>query len=276
MADKEEVKRLERMANHLRSQVLEMIYRSGTGHTGSDLSCADILTALYFKVLNIDASNPNDPNRDRYVQSKGHAAEILWATLAEKGFFPKEELATFSQFGSRLLGHPNNEVPGVEMNTGSLGHGLGVCVGIALAGKLDHKDYRTYTLMGDGELAEGSVWEAAMAASHYQLGNLTAIIDNNGLQITGTNDFVMSTAPLAEKWRAFGWYVIEVDGNNISELLDAFASRENGHQPKMIIAHTIKGKGFSLAENQAGWHHRVPTEAEYQLAQAELEKGVQA
>lgn len=271
MTNQEEVKELEKKAAYLRSVVFDMIMSAQTGHTGSDLSCADILTTLYFKVLNIDPNNPEDPNRDRYVQSKGHAAEILWAALAERGFFDKEELKTFSKFGSRLLGHPNNKVPGVEMNTGSLGHGLGVTTGMALAAKLDGKSYKVYTLMGDGEQAEGSVWEAAMAAAHYKLNNLTAIIDNNGLQITGTNDEVMSSAPLADKWRAFGWYVIEVDGNDISQLIKAFNNQENGDKPKMIIAHTIKGKGFSGAENKANWHHKVPTEAEYTQAKAEFQ-----
>ena len=276
MANVEEVKQLQHKAAELRSTVFDMIYESRTGHTGSDLSCADILTTLYFKVLNVDPKNPKDPNRDRYVQSKGHAAEILWAVLAEKGFFEKEELKTFSKFGSRLLGHPNNEVDGVEMNTGSLGHGLGVTTGMALAAKLDQKDYKVYTLMGDGELAEGSVWEAAMAAAHYKLNNLTAIIDNNGLQITGTNDEVMSTAPLNDKFTAFGWHVIEVDGNDIATLIDAFESNANGDKPKMIIAHTIKGKGFSVAENKANWHHKVPTDEEYAQAKAEFRVEMEA
>lgn len=183
--------------------------------------------------------------------------------MADRGYFDKEELKTFSKYKSRLMGHPNNKVEGVEMNTGSLGHGLGLSVGVALAAKIDKKDYKTYTLMGDGELAEGSVWEAAMAASHYKLDNLTAIIDNNGLQITGTTTEVMMTEPLAEKWRAFGWYVLEVNGNDIEELINAFEDNSNVDKPKMIIAHTVKGKGFDKSENQIGWHHRVPNEEEY-------------
>lgn len=276
MVDFTSVKQLERKSDELRSVVFDMVCGARTGHIGSDLSCADILTTLYYKVLNIDPANPEDPNRDRYVQSKGHAVEILWAVLADRGFFDKEELKTFSKFGSRLLGHPNNEVAGIEMNTGSLGHGLGVSTGMAIAAKMDGKDYKVYTLMGDGELAEGSVWEAAMAASHYKLNNLTAIIDNNGLQITGTNNDVMSTAPLNEKFTAFGWHVMEVDGNNIAELIDAFESNSNGDKPKMIIAHTIKGKGFSGAENKANWHHKVPTDDEYLQAKAEFKVRMEA
>lgn len=265
------IKQLENKATELRRMVFDMIYEAGSGHIGSDLSCADILTALYYEVLNIDPKNPEDSNRDRYIQSKGHAVEILWAVLADRGFFDKEELKTLSKFGSRLLGHPNNDVAGIEMNTGSLGHGLGVSAGMALAAKKDNKDYKVYTLMGDGELTEGSVWEAAILASHYKLDNLTAIIDNNGLQITGTNDDVMSTASLNEKFKAFGWYVIEVDGNDIEELIKAFNSNTKDNKPKMIIAHTIKGKGFSLSENKANWHHKVPTKEEYLKAQQEFD-----
>lgn len=271
-----DVKALEKKAVELRKRTFQLVYEGKTGHTGSDLSCADILTALYFQVLNVDAKNPENPNRDRYIQSKGHAVEILWTTLAAKGFIDEAELKTFSQFKSRLIGHPNNQVDGIEMNTGSLGHGLAVSTGIALAGKMDQKNYKTYTLMGDGELAEGSVWEAAMAAANYKLKNLTAIIDHNGLQISGKTIDVMNSEPLKEKWQAFGWHVIEVDGNNMAELLAAFDSDENGEKPKMIIANTIKGKGVSFAENQAGWHHKVPTDEQYQLAMAEFDQQLEA
>ncbi|WP_265456447.1 transketolase [Enterococcus sp. HY326] len=271
-----DVKALEKKAVELRKRTFQLVYEGKTGHTGSDLSCADILTALYFQVLNVDAKNPENPNRDRYIQSKGHAVEILWTTLAAKGFIDEAELNTFSQFKSRLIGHPNNQVDGIEMNTGSLGHGLAVSTGIALAGKMDQKNYKTYTLMGDGELAEGSVWEAAMAAANYKLKNLTAIIDHNGLQISGKTVDVMNSEPLKEKWQAFGWHVIEVDGNNMAELLAAFDSDENGEKPKMIIANTIKGKGVSFAENQAGWHHKVPTDEQYQQAMAEFDQQLEA
>ncbi|MHC5374185.1 transketolase [Enterococcus sp. LJL120] len=271
-----DVKALEKKAVELRKRTFQLVYEGKTGHTGSDLSCADILTALYFQVLNVDAKNPENPDRDRYIQSKGHAVEILWTTLAAKGFIDEAELETFSQFKSRLIGHPNNQVDGIEMNTGSLGHGLAVSTGIALAGKMDQKNYKTYTLMGDGELAEGSVWEAAMAAANYKLKNLTAIIDHNGLQISGKTVDVMNSEPLKEKWQAFGWHVIEVDGNNMAELLAAFDSDENGEKPKLIIANTIKGKGVSFAENQAGWHHKVPTDEQYQQAMAEFDQQLEA
>ncbi len=265
-----EIIELKKKAAQLRSLVFDMIYESKTGHTGSDLSCADILTVLYYKILNVDPNNPNKCDRDRYIQSKGHAVEILWAILADKGFIELDELKTFSKYKSRLIGHPNNLVEGIELNTGSLGHGLSLSVGIALAGKLDNKNYKTYTLLGDGELAEGSVWEGAMAAANYKLSNLTAIIDNNKLQITGPNIEVMNIYPLREKWESFGWYVIEVDGNDIEELIKAFESNSNNDKPKLIIAHTIKGKGFSDAENKIGWHHKVPNEEEYLKAKKEF------
>lgn len=265
-----EIQELQGKAVMIRKSVLKMIKRAKTGHTGSDLSCADILVSLYYHVLN-EGNNPEDPNRDRYIQSKGHAAEVLWAVLADKGYLREDELETFSQYGSRLIGHPNNKVPGVEMNTGSLGHGLSISVGIALAAKLDSKDYQTYTLMGDGELAEGSVWEGAMAAAHYQLDNLTAIIDRNGLQITGTSEDVMGVDPLDQKFEAFGWQVIEVaDGNNMEALIEAFERPHQPGKPKVIIAHTTKGKGVSFAENEAGWHHKVPTDSQYNQAINEL------
>lgn len=269
----EVIKNLEQKAIEIRRTVLEVIQHGQSGHTGSDLSCADILTILYFHVLKVDPENPNDPNRDRYIQSKGHAAEVLWAVLAKKGFFSEEELSTFYKFGSRLIGHPNNEVEGVEMNTGSLGHGLSISVGIALAAKMDQKSYHTYTLLGDGELAEGSVWEGAMAASNYKLDNLTAIIDRNGLQISGESEDVMKVEPLREKFEAFGWQVLEVeDGNSISQLLEAIGVEHRHDKPKLIIAHTTKGKGLSFAENQPHWHHKVPNREEHKQALRELDQ----
>ncbi|MBP1040292.1 transketolase [Vagococcus sp. BWB3-3] len=262
---------LKRKAIEIRKKILQVIYEAKAGHTGSDLSCTDILVALYYEVMNVDPQHPNMENRDQYIQSKGHASEVLWAILADKEFFEAGELETFSQFGSRLMGHPNNKVEGVEMNTGSLGHGLPISVGIALAGKIDKKTYHTFTLLGDGELAEGSVWEGAMAASHYKLDNLTAIIDRNGLQITGKSEDVMSVEPLCDKWEAFGWEVVEVEGNDIDQLIKVLKEPNLPGKPKMIIAHTIKGKGVSFSENKVSWHHRVPTFEELQLALAELD-----
>lgn len=267
-----EIIELQKKAIEIRKDILQTIFDAKTGHTGSDLSCTDILVALYYEVMTIDATNPEMDGRDQYVQSKGHAAEVLWTVLADKGFLEKEELKTFSQFKSRLIGHPNNKVAGVEMNTGSLGHGLPISVGIALAGKIDKKDYHTFTLLGDGELAEGSVWEGAMAASHYKLDNLTAIIDRNGLQITGKSEDVMSVEPLTDKWKAFGWEVVVVDGNDMAELVQVLKEPNQEGKPKMIIAKTTKGKGVSFAENQAGWHHKVPTIEELERAFSELDK----
>jgi len=269
----DEITFLKRKATEIRMELLTMIYNARTGHTGGSLSNTDILTVLYYKIMNIDPSNPNWEDRDRYVQSKGHSVESLWAILADKGFFPKEELKTFSQFGSRLIGHPNNNVPGVEMNTGALGHGLPISVGMALAAKMDGKPYKVYTLMGDGEQAEGSVWEGAMAAAQYKLDNLIAIIDRNKLQITGSTEDVMALEPLPDKWRSFGWEVIEVDGNDVEQLVEVFSQtpRVEG-KPTMIIANTVKGKGISFAENVGAWHHRVPSEEEYDLAIEELSK----
>ncbi|MEO1772278.1 transketolase [Candidatus Enterococcus ferrettii] len=263
---------LQQKALSIRKDVMQLVYDAKTGHTGSDLSCTDLLVALYYEVMAVDPANPNQTDRDQYIQSKGHAAEVLWAVLADRGFIDQTELASFSQFGSRLIGHPNNKVAGVEMNTGSLGHGLPVSVGIALAGKLDHKTYHTYTLMGDGELAEGSVWEGAMAAAHYKLDNLTAIIDRNNLQITGASENVMGLEPLNQKWQAFGWDVHEIDGNNMEEIVATLKQPNQPGKPKLVIAHTVKGKGVSFAENQAAWHHKVPTDQELSSALEQLTK----
>ncbi|MDQ0226144.1 transketolase [Metabacillus niabensis] len=269
----EEITFLKRKAVEIRMDLLTMIYNARTGHTGGSLSNTDILTVLYYKIMNIDPSNPNWDERDRYVQSKGHSVESLWAILADKGFFPKEELKTFSQFGSRLIGHPNNKVPGIEMNTGALGHGLPISVGMALAAKMDGKSYKVYTLMGDGEQAEGSVWEGAMAAAQYKLDNLIAIIDRNKLQITGSTEDVMALEPLPDKWRSFGWEVIEVDGHDVEQLVEVISHTPKVEgKPTMVIANTVKGKGISFAENVGAWHHHVPTKEEYDLAMDELSK----
>lgn len=266
------VEELQLKANQLRKDVLEVVYESKAGHIGGSLSSLDILTTLYYKVLNVNPKEPKDPNRDRFILSKGHIAESLYCVLADKGYFSKEKLKTYSKFQSTLIGHPNVKNPGIELNTGSLGHGLSASVGIALAGKRDNKDYRVFTLMGDGEQAEGSIWEAAMSAAHYKLDNLVAIVDRNGLQISGTTEDVMSLKDLAGKWTKFGWNVIEVDGNNIEELLKAFNNApEVKDKPTMVIANTVKGKGISFMENNAKWHHGVPTEEEYVQAIRELE-----
>lgn len=263
---------IRQMANQIRQDIIEMLVPAKSGHPGGSLSAADILAALYFSVLKIDPQNPQWPDRDRFVLSKGHAAPVLYATLAEKGYFPREELLKLRQTGHFLQGHPDmQKVPGVDMSTGSLGQGISAAAGMALAGKIDKKSYRVYALLGDGELAEGLVWEAAMAAAHYRLDNLVAILDYNGLQIDGKNEEVMTIAPVAAKWQAFGWNVIEVDGHNVEQLLQAFEAAAN-HQgrPTIIIAKTIKGKGVSFMENQVGWHGSAPNAEQAEAALKEL------
>ncbi|WP_097037830.1 transketolase [Lactiplantibacillus plantarum] len=267
-----DIQALEQKAIELRKATWEMIYAAKTGHTGSDLSCTDILVALYYRVMKQTAATFTDPNRDRYIQSKGHAVEILWNVLADRGYFPKANLKTYSQFKSPYMGHPNNHVKGVEMNTGSLGHGLALSVGIAKAAKMNGQSYHTYTLMGDGEQAEGSVWEAAMAASNFKLDNLTAIIDHNGLQITGKTVDVMNSEPLKAKYEAFGWHVLEVPGNNMQALVDALEATPEAGKPTLILADTTKGAGVKFAENKAEWHHKVPTLEQYQAALADFDK----
>ena len=222
--------------------------------------------------MNVSPENKDDPNRDRFVLSKGHSVESYYTVLAEKGFFDFETYKnSFSRYGSEFIGHPHNTLPGVEMNSGSLGHGLPVCVGMALAGKMDGAAYRVYTVMGDGELAEGTVWEGAMAAGHYHLDNLCAVVDRNGLQISGETEDVMSHEPLADRFAAFGWHVIECDGNDMNSLDAAFTeAKETRGQPSVVIAHTIKGCGSSVMENQAPWHHKVPNAEEYAQIQADL------
>lgn len=248
-----------------------MIHGAKTGHTGGSLSNTDILTALYYGVMRINPSQPKWEDRDRFIASKGHSVESLWCILADLGFFPKEELATFSRFGTRLIGHPNNKVPGIEMNTGALGHGLAISVGMALAAKRDSKPYLVYCLMGDGEQAEGSVWEAAMAGAHYKLDNLIGIVDRNRLQISGSTEEVMGLEPLEEKWAAFGWNVVSIDGNDMEALKNAFSSiPEVPGKPTLIMANTVKGKGVSFAENAPHWHHHVPNDEELAKALEEL------
>ena len=258
----------------LRKNVMDIIRAGGGGHVGGDMSVMDILVTLYFQEMNISPENQDDPGRDRFIMSKGHSVEALYAVLAEKGFFPFAEVRnTFSQFGSPYIGHPNNHLSGIEMNSGSLGHGLPVAVGMALAGKMNHQKYRVYVVMGDGELAEGSVWEGAMSAHNYGLDNLCAVIDRNHLQISGNTEDVMKQDSQAERWKSFGWNVIEVqNGNSISELEKAFTkAREHQNDPTVLIANTVKGFGSAVMENKATWHHKVPSLAEYTQIMQDLE-----
>ncbi|WKV10105.1 transketolase [Thermoanaerobacterium sp. CMT5567-10] len=261
-------------ATQIRLDLINMIYESKSGHIGGSLSSADILTVLYYNVMNVDPNNPNWEERDRFILSKGHSVEAYYSVLADKGYFPKEELKTYCKFGTRLIGHPNNKIPGVEMNTGALGHGLSIAVGMALGAKMDNKSFRVFTLMGDGELAEGSNWEAAMAASHYKLNNLIGIVDRNKLQISGNTEEVMSLEPLEDKWKSFGWDVLTTDGNDIERLIDTFnaAIASANDKPKLILAYTTKGKGVKFIENKANWHHRVPNSDEYKAAISELQE----
>ena len=256
----------------IRKDILDIIYRAKTGHIGGDFSVCDILITLYYLQMNVSPETVKDPDRDRFILSKGHSVEALYAVLASRGFFPKEDLKTVSQFRSKYIGHPNNKVNGIEMNSGSLGHGLSVSVGMALAGKMKNRPYRVYTVMGDGELAEGSVWEAAMSASHYKLDNLTAVVDRNRLQISGSTEDVMAQDSQDARWSSFGWAVLHAMGNNIDSLNDAFNKAKTiQNKPTVVIADTIKGCGVSFMQNAAGWHHRVPTEDEYNRAVEELE-----
>ncbi|GEA17907.1 transketolase [Moorella sp. E306M] len=259
-------------ARRLRRHIIRMIGAAGSGHPGGSLSAVEIMTALYFKIMRLDPARPDWPERDRFVLSKGHAAPVLYAALAERGFFPLEKITTLRQLGSPLQGHPDRKaLPGVEVSTGSLGHGLAVANGMALAGRLDGRDYHVYVLLGDGELEEGMVWEGAMAAAHYRLDNLTAIVDHNHLQIDGRVEDVMSPEPVADKFRAFGWEAKTIDGHDFSQILAAFEwAREVKGKPAVIIAETIKGKGVSFMENEAGWHGKAPKPEEVEKALAEL------
>ncbi len=264
---------LKALAYELREDTIDMIVEGKAGHIGGDMSVMEILTEIYFDQMNISPENMDDPDRDKFVMSKGHSVEAYYAVLARKGFFDiKECIAQFSKFGSKFIGHPNNKLPGIEMNSGSLGHGLPVCVGMALAGKMNGQTYRVYTVMGDGEVAEGSVWEGAMAASHYKLDNLCAVVDRNRLQISGNTEDVMAHDDLGERFAAFGWNVIDVkDGNDIDELKEAFDSaKETKGKPTVLIANTVKGKGSSVMENKANWHHKVPNAEELEQIRKDL------
>jgi len=261
------------MAKKLRRHIITMTGKAGSGHPGGSLSAVEIVTALYFGLLQHKPSDPQWTDRDRFILSKGHAAPLLYATLAECGYLPVEELTTLRQLDSRLQGHVDRTVtPGIEMSAGALGQGLSFGIGVALAGHLNSQKYRVYVLLGDGECDEGQIWEGAMAAAHFKVDNLVAIVDNNGLQIDGWNRDVMNLDPFHQKWQAFGWHVIEVDGHNLAQLTDAFnqAKLVKG-QPTVIIAHTIKGKGVSFMENNPGFHGKAPNAAEVETALKELE-----
>ena len=264
---------LAKVANEVRKGVVTAVHAAKSGHSGGSLGAADIMTYLYFAEMDVDPADPHRADRDRFVLSKGHCAPALYAVLAERGFFGKEELETLRHIGSRLQGHPNmNDTPGVDMSTGSLGQGISAAVGMALAAKHWGDSYRVYTLLGDGECEEGQVWEAAMFAGNHALDNLVAVVDHNGLQIDGTIDEVNSAMPLADKFRAFKWHVIELaDGNDMEQIVAAFAeAREVSGSPVAIIAETVKGKGVSFMENQVGWHGKAPNDEQFEQAMAEL------
>ena len=266
------IEELRSLAKTVRGDIVSMLTESCSGHPGGSLSAADILTTLFFGEMNIDPKNPKDADRDRFVLSKGHAAPVLYSVLARRGYFPVEELSTLRKIGSRLQGHPSMKcLPGIDMSTGSLGQGISVAVGMSLAGKIDNKDYRVYALLGDGELEEGQVWEAAMSAAHYKLDNLTAFIDFNGLQIDGDITKVMSPCPIDKKFEAFGWNVLVIDGHNYDEILGAIEKAKNHKgEPTAIICNTVKGKGVSFMENEASWHGTAPSKEQCEVAVKEL------
>ncbi len=260
----------------IRKRLVEVVYGAKAGHIGGGLSSLNVLTTLYFRVMNIDPKNPKMENRDRFVMSKGHCVEALYSVLEARGFISPELVNTYGQFNSVLAGHPTIEVPGIEVNSGALGHGLPIGVGMAIAAKMDGKDYKTYVLMGDGEQGEGSIYEAAMAGNQYKLDNLVAIIDRNGLQISDTTEHVMALEPIAQRWSAFGWDVQDINGDDMASVVKAFDSIDyHNHKPHLIISRTTKGEGVSLMENVLKWHHGVPTQAEYEQAISEIEQRIE-
>jgi len=269
---------LEKMANEIRKDIVTAVHSAKSGHPGGSLSSADIFTYLYFEEMNVDPANPKWEDRDRFVLSKGHVAPGLYSTLAEKGYFPKEDLKTLRHTGSYLQGHPDmKHIPGIDMSSGSLGQGVSVAVGMAAAGKYDKKDYRVYTLTGDGEIQEGQIWEAAMWAGHRKLDNLVVIVDNNNLQIDGSVEDVCSPYPIDKKFETFNFHVINIYGNDFDQIRAAFKeARETKGMPTAIIAKTVKGKGVSFMENAAGWHGKAPNDEEYEIAMADLEKAGEA
>ncbi len=255
-----------------RQHILAVIKNAGAGHTGGDLSCIDILNVLYNRIMNVGPDNFGHPNRDRFIQSKGHCVEALYVVLADRGFFPFSDLESLCLYSSHYVGHPTRKINGIEQNTGALGHGLSVAVGMALAAKMDGRSHKVYCLLGDGEMAEGSNWEAILTAAHYALDNLVAIVDRNGLQITGPTSRVCNTHPLGPKFESFGWTVTEVDGHNLQQLGAALENAPfNDRKPAVVIANTVKGKGISFMEHEKKWHHGVPSDEQYQKAMQELE-----
>ena len=271
-----DIKELTKKAVEIRKGIIEAVYWAQSGHPGGSLSVADILTVLYFDEMNIDEKNPNWEDRDRLVLSKGHCSPALYSCLANRGYFPIEDLKTFRKIDSYLQGHPDkNKVPGVDMTTGSLGQGLSAANGMAIAAKMDNKDYRVYCILGDGEIEEGQIWEAAMTSNKYKLDNLCVIVDNNNLQIDGTIEEVMSSYPIDEKFRSFGFEIIKIDGHDIEEITKAFEVAKNiKGKPTCIIAKTVKGKGISYMENQVGWHGKAPNEEQYKEAMVSLGTGL--
>lgn len=266
------------IARQIRREILKATAAAKSGHPGGSLSLAEIMTVLYFEEMSLDPKNPQYPERDRFVMSKGHATPVLYAALALRGFFPVEELATFRQINSRLQGHPDMKyIPGVDFSTGSLGQGLSGALGMALAAKLDHSRRRVYAIIGDGECQEGQIWEAAMAAAHYKLDNLTVILDYNNLQICGEVCDVMNIEPLAEKWQAFGWHVVELNGHDFSQIRESICeAKSTKGKPTLLLAHTIKGKGVSFMENKAEWHGSAPNAEQLAQALAELNREEEA
>ena len=268
---KEEILKLEKKINEVRKLIVRMLTKAGSGHPGGSLSSAELISCLYFEVLRYNPKDPKWPQRDRFHMSKGHCCPLWYVVLAQCGYFSTEELWNLRQFGSMLQGHPDRRVPGIDAASGSLGQGLSVALGMALAGKIDKNDYRVYCLLGDGEIQEGNVWEAAMAASHYNCDNICAIVDYNGYQIDGKISEIMNLDPLVDKWRAFGWHTIEIDGHSVSEILNAYNQAKTlKDKPTVIIAHTVKGKGVSFMENVVDFHGRTPTKEEEIKALEEL------
>ncbi len=268
----DQIKELEKKSKTVRRLIVQMLGKAGSGHPGGSLSAADLISVLYFAVMRYDPKNPDWPDRDRFHMSKGHCCPLWYAVLSEAGYFSQEKLWTLRRLGSILQGHPDRRTPGVDVASGSLGQGLSVAVGMSLAAKIDKKDYRVYVLLGDGEIQEGNIWEAAMAAAHYKCDNLCAILDYNGFQIDGRTEAIMNLEPLVAKWEAFGWQTIEIDGHNIKEIISAYQKAQDFKaKPSIIIAHTIKGKGVSFMENVVDFHGRAPTKEETDKAIEELE-----
>lgn len=269
------IQNLQLQSEKVRKRLVEIIYASKSGHIGGSLSSVEIETALYFHFMNIDPKNPQKDDRDRFILSKGHSVEALYSVLAAAGFIDDALLNTYGKFNSMLAGHPIKKIPGVELNSGALGHGLSVGVGLSIAAKRDKKGYKTYVLMGDGEQGEGSIYEAAMSASHYKLDNLVAIIDRNQLQISGSTEDVMSLEPMRERWESFGWEVFDMEGNDMEDIINTFTNiNYNNSKPKLIIAHTTKGCGITFMEKVAKWHHGIPNEEQYKEAIAEIEERI--